>query len=155
MSSFVGEGLFLVILKNLSSCWVDGRAEAGPSDSIATKQYLIPTASSASKAGMRSPHQKRRYFSKGNPSRSTNSSKALKPSLLASAQAWSSASLPTLASSGSGEVGIFISSHPGAIISSGRTIASKSSPLMPSAMASSRKVVPFLWAVLATLAARS
>jgi len=45
--------------------------------------------------------------------------------------------------------------YPGEIIFSGRTIASKSSAGTPSAMASSRRVVPFLWAVLAILAARS
>ncbi len=38
---------------------------------------------------------------------------------------------------------------------SGRTMASKSAALMPSFNASSRKVVPFLWAVLAILAALS
>ena len=45
--------------------------------------------------------------------------------------------------------------HPGPIIFSGRTIASKSSAEMPSLIASSRSDVPFLCAVLAMLAARS
>ena len=48
-----------------------------------------------------------------------------------------------------------IGGHDGPNIFSGRTMASKSSIEMPSFTASSRKVVPFLWAVLAILAARS
>lgn len=43
----------------------------------------------------------------------------------------------------------------GAIILAGTTMASKSSSVMPRATASTRNVVPFLCAFLATLAARS
>ena len=46
-------------------------------------------------------------------------------------------------------------SYFGPIMSSGRTMRSKSAPSMPSFTASSRSVVPFLCAVLAILAARS
>lgn len=45
--------------------------------------------------------------------------------------------------------------YDGAIIFAGMTMASKSSAEIPSAKASSFKVVPFLWAFFATLAARS
>ncbi len=95
----------------------------------------------ASAAHLHPPN--RRYFSKGSPSRSTKASRASKPALsglVRLIRVWHRLGRPP---------------HPGAIINSGRTMASKSSPLMPRAMASSRRVVPFLCAVLATLAARS
>ena len=49
----------------------------------------------------------------------------------------------------------YIRGHDGPNIFSARTMASKSFASIPSFTASSRKVVPFLWAVLAILAARS
>ena len=48
-----------------------------------------------------------------------------------------------------------IGHHFGPIMSSGLTIRSKSSAAMPSLIASSRRVEPFLWAILAIFAARS